>query len=122
VVLRHQREAPQPDPLRAGWADVRPGVGAAYLASWQHPPDHRDGLGAGGGDDGGARRRQYSRWVRQHGGRDYRRLPDGAGDLRPEPAQRARHCDVGDYRRDADRGDFAADYYPPDDAAKTELN
>ncbi len=54
-------------------------------------------------------------------GGDYRRLPDGAGDLRPEPAQRARHCDVGDYRRDADRGDFAADYYPPGDAAKTDL-
>ena len=105
----------------SGGAGVRPGVSAADLPSGQHPPDDCDGLGAGGGDDGGARRGQYFGRVRQHGGRDYRRLPDGAGDLWPEPAQRARHRDVGDYRRDADRGDFAADYYPPGDAAKTDL-
>ena len=86
-----------------------------------NPPDAGDGLGAGGRHDGGTRRRQYSRRFRQHGGGDYRRFPDGAGDVWPEPAQRAGHRDVDHHRRDADCGYFAADYYPADFATKTDL-
>lgn len=113
--------ASQPGAVRAGRADGRPGGGSADLKARQYPPDAGDGLGAGGRHDGGTRRRQYSRRFRQHGGGDYRRFPDGAGDVWPEPAQRAGHRDVDHHRRDADCGYFAADYYPADFATKTDL-
>ena len=69
--------------VRAGWADGRAGGGPADLTARQYPPHPGDGLGAGGCHHGGARRRQYSRRLRQHARGDHRRLSDGAGDLRP---------------------------------------
>jgi hypothetical protein len=94
------------------------GVSIADIPFRQYAPDDCDGLGTGGGDDGGAGWRQYPWRFRQHGGRGDCRLPDGAGDLWSEPAQRTGDCDVDYRRRDADRGDFPADYLPPGYAAQ----